>query len=212
MSKIAILLGNGIFDSGIKNYKDYVDEFIEFANKNKVDKVIISGGHTNPKEKLSEATSIKKYAAPLLDKRIEVITEDNSITAAQCIKSIKPLLKLQKSDDVSVFCDSVISVKVMWFIMHYWFGLSREQIERDALNYISLYYSKGHNVESLGKGITTTGVLYENVDVHPCSIKPSMESAIAQQLVSLVDVSALYSDGLSEEFINMTKARYGINK
>lgn len=212
MARIAVLLGNGVFDSRMRSYKEYVDEFVEFANRNKVDMAIISGGHTDPKAKLSEAHSIRSYIAPKLSKKTRLITEQNSITAAQSIRYIKPILKLKKTDDVSVFCNSVVAVKVMWFIMHYWFGLSRKEIEEDALNYIYLYYSKRNGVDDIGKGIGHTGVLYENVEVHPCHIKPTMESAIAQQLISLVDVAALYNPLLYSKFIEATKKRYGIKK
>ncbi len=212
MARIAVLLGNGVFDSNMKNYKEYVDEFVEFANKNRIDKAIICGGHTNAKAKLSEASSIQRYIEPRLNKRTKLLTEEKSITASQSIKFTKPLLKLKKKDDVSVFCNSVVAVKVMWFIMHYWFGLTRKEIEDDALNYIALYYSKRNGVDDIGKGIAHTGVLYENVEVHPCHIVPSVENAIAQQLVSLVDVAALYTPSLYNRFLNATKKRYGLKK
>ncbi|MCW6159535.1 MAG: YdcF family protein [Candidatus Micrarchaeales archaeon] len=212
MARIAVLLGNGIFDSNMKNYKEYVDEFIEFANRNKVDKAVICGGHTDSRAKLSEASSIRNYVAPRLNKKTKLLIEEKSITASQSIKFTKPLLKLKKTDDVSVFCNSVVAVKVMWFIMHYWFGLTRKEIENDALNYIALYYSKRNGVDDVGKGIAHTGVLYENVEVHPCHIVPSIENAIAQQLVSLVDIAALYNPQLYNKFINATKKRYGLKK
>ncbi len=212
MARIAVLLGNGVFDSSMKNYKEYVDEFVEFANRNKLDTAIICGGHTDPKARLSEASSIKSYITSRLNKKTKLLTEEKSITASQSIKFTKPLIKLRKSDDVSVFCNSVVAVKVMWFIMHYWFGLNRRQIEEDALNYISLYYSKRNGVEDVGKGIAHTGVLYENVEVHPCHITPSLESAIAQQLVSLVDVAALYNPSLYNKSISTVKKRYGLKK
>ena len=212
MARIAVLLGNGVFDSNMKNYKEYVDEFIEFVNRNKVDKAIICGGHTNPSAKLSEASSIKTYVAPRLNNNTKLLVEDKSLTASQSIKLTKPLLKLKKTDDVSVFCNSVVAVKVMWFIMHYWFGLSRKEIEEDALNYISLYYSKRNGVDDIGKGIGRTGVLYENVEVHPCHIQPTIEGAIAQQLISLVDTATLYNPQLYAKFIGATKKRYGLKK
>jgi hypothetical protein len=210
MTKTAILIGNGTFDARIKNYKNYVDEFAEFANTNKIDRVIISGGHTDSDSRYSEASSIKQYLAPKLNKRIKVLTESKSITASQCIRNSKPILRLKQKDDVTVFCDSVIAVKVMWFIMHYWFGMSRKQIERDALNFISTHYSKRNHTETIGKWIGVTGVLYKNVEVHPCFIKPSVHSAIAQQLISLVDTATLYDPKLYREFVDSTKKRYGL--
>lgn len=212
MTKTAVLLGTGIFDSDMKDYKGYIDEFVEFVNRNNVGRVIVCGGQTNPDSRLTEASSIIKYMAPLLGKNVQLIAEEDSITASQSIRYSKPLLKMKKSDDVTVFCDAVLAVKVMWFIMHYWFDMDRADIEQDALNFISLYYSKHHNVEDVGRGIIHTGVLYKNVEVHPCSVRPSMESAIAQQLVSLVDIAALYNEPLYRLFIETTKKRYGIKK
>ncbi len=211
MTKTAILIGNGTFDAKMRDYKKYVDEFADFANTNKVDRVIISGGHTSPASRYSEASSIVRYLAPKLNKRIKLLTEERSITASQCVRNTKPILKLKKNDDVTVFCDSVIAVKVMWFIMHYWFGMNRKEIEKDALNFISTHYSKKNHTETMGKWIGVTGVLYRNVEVHPYPIKPSIHSAIAQQLISLVDTASLYDPKLYKEFVDSTKKRYGLS-
>jgi peptidase E len=212
MTKTAVLLGNGIFDTSIRNYKDYVDDFVHFANKNKVDKVIVSGGYTDAKADDSEAASLKRYIAPRIDRGTKLLTESRSITASQSIKYTKPMLKMKASDDVTVFCDSVIAVKVMWFIMHYWFGMSRKEIEDDALNFVATHYSKRNRMEVMGKWIGVTGVFYKNVEVHPCIVKPSLAAAIAQQLVSLVDVAALYDPKLSKRLAGATRQRYGLKK
>ncbi len=210
MARIALLVGSGVFDAGAKNYKNYVEEFADFANKNKVDRVVISGGHTNPKVDDSEASSIKAYIAPRLNKKIKILTEGKSITASQSIKFAKPLVSIRPSDDVTVFCDASIAIKVMWFIMHYWFEMSRDQIERDALGFVTTHYTKKNGAESMGKWIGVTGVLYKNVEVHPCVINTNVHSAIAQQLVSLVDVAALYNPELQKSFVDATKERYGL--
>lgn len=212
MTKTAVLIGNGVFDASAKNYKGYIDEFTDFANRNKVDRVIICGGRTNPQSRHTEASSIKAYIAPRLNKRIKLLTENRSITASESIKYTKPILKLDHKDDITIFCDSVIAVKVMWFIMHYWFGMSRKAIERDALNFVATHYSKRNATVDMGKWIGVTGVLYKNVEVHPYSIQPSVSTAIAQQLVSLVDVASLYDTSLNRAFVEATKRRYGLKK
>lgn len=210
--KTAILIGNGVFDPSMENYKQYADEFVEFAKLNRVDKVIVAGGYTDSKSTYSEAASLKKYIAPRLNKQVRFLLEDKSITASQSIKNVKPILSLKNNDDVTVFCDSVIAVKVMWFIMHYWFGMSRKAIEDDALDFISQHFSKHNRMELIGKWISATGVHYKNVEVHPCYIKPSAPAAIAQQLVSLVDVATLYNPALYRKFVSATRERYELKK
>ncbi len=212
MAKTAILIGNGIFDSSIKDYRNYVDEFIDFANRNRMDRVIVSGGHTDTNSMHSEASSLNNYMKPRLDKRIKLVTEEKSITASQSIKYIKPILRLKPHDDVTVFCDSAIAVKVMWFVMHYWFSMSKKEIEGDALNFISAHYSRRNGIDDMGKWISVTGVLYKNVEVHPYIIKPSLPSAIAQQLISIIDIASIYNPALYKDFISATKQRYGLKK
>ena len=60
--KYAVLLGYGLFDRSNMNYKRYLDNFASFANKNNIEVVVLSGGHTNPRRPLeSEAGTISKY-------------------------------------------------------------------------------------------------------------------------------------------------------
>jgi ribonuclease HI len=212
MVKTAVLMGNGVFDSSVKNYREYVDEFVSFANRNKVDCIVLCGGRTSTKSPQTEALSLKRYIAPRLNNGTRILAENKSITALQAVRFAKPMLKIKPRDDITLFCDSQIATKVMWFVMHYWFNMSRKEIEKDALNFISAHYSKQHTTNHIGKWMVTTGVYYKNVEIHPYSIQPSSASAIAQQLVSLVDISALYNPSLYKSLTDATKRRYGIKK
>ncbi|MGC8649233.1 MAG: ElyC/SanA/YdcF family protein [Candidatus Micrarchaeia archaeon] len=208
MVKTAILIGNGIFDVNMENYKNYVDEFIDFVNKNNVEKVILCGGYTDKNSTFSEASSIKPYVEQKLNRNVKILLEEKSITAAQSIKFSKKLVALKPEDDVTVFCDSSITIKVMWFVMHYWFKLKRKDIYEDALNFIKMHYSKKNKVADIGRSILTPGVLYKNVEIHPCSVTTNIESALAQQIISLVDIGALYDKKLNEKFIEAVRERY----
>lgn len=211
--KTAILIGHGTFDANAQDYKKFIDDFTDFANANKADRVIISGDEKiNPRLSDSESAFLKKQLLGKLDKRIKVVTEAKSLNALQSIKNTTPLVNLEDHDDVTVFCNSTIAVKVMWFIQHYWFGMSRSEIERDALNFVATHYSKKNGMEDMGKWIGVTGVHYKNVEVHPCFVKSSVHSAIAQQLVSLVDVASLYNEPLQKDMVEATKEEYGLKR
>ncbi len=207
MARIAVLLGHGVFDADADDYKKYIGEFADFVNKNNVDSVIISGGR-KAGSKFNEAESMKELLLPLLKKPPAILVETKSINSLQSIKNTKPLISLKKSDDITVFCKFSISVKVMWFIMHYWFGLDRAEIERDALNYIGLFFSKRKGIKDMGKSMLHDGLFYENVEVHAVPVTPTVESALAQQLISLVDVSALYNKQLYDELIMTNEQRF----
>ncbi|MGC8572351.1 MAG: ElyC/SanA/YdcF family protein [Candidatus Micrarchaeia archaeon] len=211
LMKTAVLIANGIFDAALEHYKKYLDEFVDFVNKNKIEKVILCGGYTTKESPLSEAASVKQYIEPKISKDIKIILEEQSITASQSIKFSKKLVKLKPEDEVTVFCDSSIAVKVMWFVMHYWFKLKKKEIYDDAFNYIKMHYSKHNKTEDIGKSILLPGILYKNVEIHPCTILPSIESALAQQMISIIDIGALYDKELNEKFIEITKERYNLN-
>jgi hypothetical protein len=210
MTKTAILIANGIFDASLEHYKNYVDEFIDFVNKNNVEKIIIGGGYTNKESTVSEASSVKQYLEPKISNNAKILLEERSLTASQSIKFSKKIVKLKPEDEVTVFCDSSIAVKVMWFVMHYWFKLKKKDIYEDAFNYIKIHYSKHNKVDDIGKSILLPGILYKNVEIHPCTTLPSIESAIAQQIISLVDIGTLYDKELNEKFIEITKERFDL--
>ena len=117
MTKYAILLGYGRFDSSNKPYKSYVDNFASFVNKNAVDTIILAGGYTDKRHpKVSEAESVFDYLQPLLKKDVGVILEEKSLTTKQNIEFCKKFINLKGGDAVTVFCDNVRPPKVMWFV------------------------------------------------------------------------------------------------
>ena len=76
MTKTAILIANGIFDASLEHYKNYVDEFIDFVNKNNVEKIIIGGGYTNKESTVSEASSVKQYLEPKISNNAKILLEE----------------------------------------------------------------------------------------------------------------------------------------
>ena len=84
--KYAVLLGYGLFDRSNINYKRYLDNFASFVNKNDIEVVILSGGHTNPRRPLeSEASTISKYIETKLKQNTTILLEERSLTTAQTL-------------------------------------------------------------------------------------------------------------------------------
>ena len=126
--KYALLLGYGLFSTERTDYRKYADNFVSFVNKNKVDFAILCGGHTNPERiSESEARTLADYIAPRLKVRCKIKLEDKSLTTGQNIKFSSRFLDTRGKNKIFVFCDNIRPPKIMWFVLHYWFGLSKRQ-------------------------------------------------------------------------------------
>jgi uncharacterized SAM-binding protein YcdF (DUF218 family) len=127
MTKYAVLLGHGIFTPSRPEYKRYADKFIQFANKTNVDCIVLCGGHTDPKRpRISEAMSLKTYLKKFLNKNTKILLEQRSLTTGQHIRFSKNLINLKDGNQVVVFSDNIRQFKILWLIMHYWFGLNKK--------------------------------------------------------------------------------------
>ena len=71
--KYSLLLGYGLFNKSNLIYKQYLDNFASFVNKENVEVVVISGGHTDPKRPSeSEAGTISKYLENKINKGTKI--------------------------------------------------------------------------------------------------------------------------------------------
>ena len=207
--KYALLLGYGLFDKSNLICKRYVDNFASFVNKENVEVVVVSGGHTDPKRPSeSEAGTISKYLENKINKGTKMLLEERSLTTAQNIEFTKPLLKLANGS-VTVFCDNIRPPKVMWYILHYWFGLGKREIENYFLEYSLKFYSKHFTTEQIGKELNK-GLAYKNVLVKPYRMRTDIDDAISGQIASILEINSLYDKKLYSKLIKAVKIKFGI--
>ena len=209
--KYAVLLGYGLFDRSDMNYKRYLDNFASFANKNDIEVVVLSGGHTNPRRPSeSEAGTISKYLESKVKRNTTILLEERSLTTTQNIEFTKPLLKFANGS-VTVFCDNIRPPKVMWYILHYWFGLGKREIENYFLEYSLKFYSKHFTTEQIGKELNK-GLAYKNVLVKPYRMRTDIDDAISSQIASVLEINSLYDKKLYSKLIKAVKIKFGIKK
>ncbi len=211
MEKYALLLGYGIFDEKNEEYKKYVDEFARFVAENSIKKVILCGGKTSVKfPTVSEAESIAKYLNPKISGS-SVMLVDESFTAYQNIKFAKRFINDISDSQITVFCDSIRYFKVMWFIMHEWFKMSRDQILKHLLDKVNEHYKKNiyDETTSMGAIIMKEVKAYKGVIINTVPIHLSVDAAVAQQAGSLLDIEALYDKSLDNKLLKLTVAKSG---
>ena len=210
MTKYAILLGYGRFDRSNVPYRRYVDSFASFVNKNAVDTIILAGGYTNRKyPKVSEAESVFNYLQPLLKRDVGVILEEKSLTTKQNIEFCKKFMNLKKGDAATVFCDNVRPPKVMWFILHYWFGMSKIKIEQYFVDFGQKYYSKHYTTEQIGNEVVK-GLKYKNVAIRPFRMRTRIEAAVGQEIPTLLEINTIYDKTLDRRLMREIKIRFGL--
>ena len=210
MTKYAILLGYGRFDRSNVPYRRYVDSFASFVNKNAVDTIILAGGYTDKTHpKVSEAESVFGYLQPLLKRDVGVIFEEKSLTTKQNIEFCKKFINLKGGDAVTVFCDNVRPPKVMWFILHYWFDLSKVQIEQYFVDYGQTYYSKNYTTEMIGNEVVK-GLKHGNVTIKPFRMRTKIEAAIGQEIPTLLEINTIYDKSLDKRLMREIKIRFGL--
>jgi hypothetical protein len=208
--RYAVVLGYGLFDKSDANYKGYVDNFVGFANRNKIDAIVLSGGHTNPKRKSeSEASTIECYIRPKLKRRTRIILEDRSISTDQNIDFVGKIVHVGKGDEVIVFCDNIRPPRVMWFILHYWFGLSAGKIERYFIDIAVKHYKKGHTNKEIGREMTK-GMKYGKVRIIAYPLRTGIEEAVSNQVATTMDILSLYDKELHEILNEATRIKHGI--
>jgi hypothetical protein len=214
MTKYALLLGYGIFhDAKVSNakYADYVKSFANYVNKNKIDTVVISGGHTSIRHPLeSEAESIEKYLKPLLKGNAKVVLENWSLTTLENIEYSQKFIHL-KDSTVTVFCDNIRPQKVIWLVLHFWFRLNKKEIEKYFVDYSVGYYIKHFTDEGLGKEMSK-GFTYKNVFVKPYPMRTDINDAISAIVGDILEINSLYEKTLRTRLIKYVKYKLGLIK
>lgn len=213
MSKYAVILGYGLFDESNALYKSYLDTAIEHANNDSDSVIVFAGGKTNPKHPSdSEAGTMYKYAKPLLKEHVRVLLEEESMTTPQNIEFVSKLIPQAISDPstnkIEVFCDNIRMVKVMWFVQHYWFKRNMDAIAQFFVDYGYQFYQKQHTTEQIGDHLRN-GLEYENVSIVPCWIHTRINSAISQQIGSVLEIQALYDGVLEKKLMRNVLEKFG---
>jgi hypothetical protein len=209
MIKYALLLGYGIFGHAKVSqakYADYVKSFASYVNQNKIDIIIISGGHTSPKRPLeSEAESIEKYLKPLLKRNTTIILENWSLTTLENIEFSKKFINLDSSN-ITIFCDNIRPQKVIWLILHFWFGLDKKKIEKYFIDYSVKYYVTHFTDEGLGKEMSK-GFTYKNVTVKPYPMRVDIDDAISAITGDILEINSLYEKSIRTRLIKYVKVK-----
>ncbi len=210
--KYAIALGYGLFDKSKEGYRNYLDNFVEFVNQNNTDIVVLSGGHTNPERMSeSEASTMRNYIKPLIRDSVKILLEDKALSTTQNIRFLKKFIRFEKKDEVVLFCDNVRSPKIMWFVLHYWFDLSKTKVEEYFLDYSLKFYKKHYTTEEIGKEMYK-GLKYKNVTVKPYPLRTKIDEAISNQISTVIEILSLYDKGLDKKIIKAVKIRQGLSK
>ena len=97
---------------------------------------------------------------------------------------------------IAVFCDSIRLPKVMWFVLHYWFGLSKNEIEDYFFEYSIKLYSKSFSMERIGKELSE-GLKYKNVTVIPYRMYAEADYMSSIQILSsILEIFSIFSQNL----------------
>ncbi|MCL4389227.1 MAG: YdcF family protein [Candidatus Marsarchaeota archaeon] len=207
--RYAIVMGYGLFDpkTARNSYKGYLRDVATFANGGNADAIVLCGGSTNIKKSgESEAASMADYIEPMLKRPVRIILSDRSTTTLQNIEFAKRLTKFKKTDKVTVFCHDVRLPTIIWFILHYWFGLRQKQITNAILDYYAAYYKKRYTTEGIGREMTKE-FRYKNVAVRSHTLDTTLNEAIGINTLAIVEILAFYNPELRRRITNIIKLR-----
>ena len=158
----------------------------------------------------SEAESIANYLKPLLKENKNIILENRSLTTLENIEFTRKFINLEDST-IIVFCDNIRPQKVMWLILHIWFGLSRKKIEKYFTDYSIRYYITHFTDEGLGKEMSK-GFTYKNVIVKPYRMRTDIDDAISALIGDILEINSLYDTSIRAKFVKFIKIKLGLIK
>lgn len=202
MSKIGIVLLYGIYSEERRDYRKYLNYIVDEIVQEKLDQVILCGGHTNPNRlTASEASTARDY---LLTKNNfnKYILEDKSITTNQNLmyaadKLVK--MNIDEDDEIFVYGDLTRKSKIAWIAMHEIFNLSQKEIFAFMLEYV--------HEQNVYKDIKYKNLIIRGFDF----IEKSKEETIAMSFTAILDVLALYDTDLEKIDNERRKKLFGIS-
>lgn len=193
----AIVLGYGIFEETNQEYKDYLDWIAKTVTDQKIEKLIICGGFTNPLHKdLSEARSMNNYIKNLLSLDIKIVLEEESLTTPQNLKFAKE--EIAAEDSILIFCDLARLAKVIWLSSHILLDKTQSEIGNAVLD----FYLDKKIKPFVCWNLTVMSFDFPSRDKY---------QYFAQSFTSLLEVQSLDDKSLDEKILNQRKKDFGIN-
>lgn len=195
--KIGIVLLYGLFSVENIDYKNYLDFVAQQTNNKNLDKLILCGGFTDPKNpKLSEAATAKNYLQTTLKNFSNFELEEGSITTNQNLESAKK--KINNTDELTVICELSRLAKVIWISQHY---LQNKKYDEIYENIFKFTYQRDLNKPFQNQNLTVIGHNFKN---------KTREQLIAQTFSTLLDVMALYDENFNDMDLKQRKKDFGL--
>jgi hypothetical protein len=110
---------------------------------------------------------------------------------------------------ITVFCDNIRQLKVMWFALHFWFHLSKREIEQYFIDYALAYYKRHFTTEQIGLEVAK-GITYNNLTIKPYPMRKKITDAVANQIPSTLEINSLYDKALDKRLIKTIKIKFGL--
>lgn len=195
--KIGIALLYGLYNPSRTDYKGYLDFISQKISDEKLNKLILCGGFTDPKlPNKSEALTAQEYIHTINNSFNEFILEDRSLTTNQNLQFAAERIK--PNGEIVVFCDLIRLAKVIWISQHFLLGEKQEDI------YKSLF--KFAHERQLYKPF-----VHKNLKILAYDFPgKSKEETIAQSFAALIDVMALYNKDFDEMDLEQRKKDFGL--
>ncbi len=209
MTRYATLFGFGLFDPTNKKYKGYLDRFVLFVKRKKIDEIILCGGHTNVAEpNKSEAGTIADYIRPQIPRSVKIHLEDKSITTEQNLKFAKDFINLDPENEIFVITEGVRFFKVTWILLDKWFGLNREQItEYWQKMFLQVYGNPNQKETTMKLNNLKKFLKYKNVRIIVDNFHKDYKNGFHTIISQTFEIDGLYNQKVYEEFMRMTKKK-----
>jgi len=189
--KTGIVLCYGRYSPEKTSYKAYLDFVSAEIGKRALERVIICGGFTDPRE--SEAATVRDYLLSVKPEFNLYILEEKSITTNQNLEFAAA--ELGPDDEIVVYGDLIRMAKIIWIAMHFLLKVPKDQIYKALHEFV---YAKDLHRESPGE------FKYRNLTVVGFDFPGrTREETIRQTFATPLDVMALYD----EDFARMDVAQ-----
>jgi len=198
--KVGVVLGYGLFTPERKDYKAYLDSVARHIGEDGLDRAILCGGFTDPKQPdKSEAGTIKEYLLSANPNFNQYVLEEESINTNQNIEFAAK--EISEEDEVYIYCDSIRLPKVFWIAAHFILGKSQTEIARVFIEYAKT----GSTSVDINKPI-----VFERLRTIGFDFPKEKGYIIAQTAASLVDVMSLYNEEIKNLDEEVRKEIFGI--
>ena len=195
--KIGAALLYGLYDPTRTDYKSYLEFLSQVILEEKLDRLILCGGFTDPNQPTkSEASTAMEYIKSINNSFDGFVLEDRSLTTNQNLEFAAE--KIGREDEIVVFCDLIRLAKVIWISLHFLLKKNQEDI-------YSALFQFTHEKQLYEPFV------YKNLKVVAYDFPgKSKEETIAQSFAALIDVMALYSSEFDKMDLEQRKKDFGL--